>query len=56
MDTIVQVAGLQNKYGASVAMDEVSCKVREGDIFSMVGPYGTGKTNLLTTMEVGDYL
>jgi ABC-2 type transport system ATP-binding protein len=56
MDTIVQVAGLQKALGASVAMDEVSCKIREGKIFGMVGSNGAGKIIFLTSMEVGKHL
>ena len=51
MDTIVQVAGLRKVYGATVAVDEVSFEVREGEIFGMVGPNGAGKTTTIECLE-----
>jgi ABC-2 type transport system ATP-binding protein len=51
MDTIVQVEGLRKIYGATVAVDEVSFDVKEGEIFGMVGPNGAGKTTTIECLE-----
>ncbi|MCX6030605.1 MAG: ABC transporter ATP-binding protein [Chloroflexi bacterium] len=51
MDTIVQVAGLRKVYGATIAVDEVSFEVKEGEIFGMVGPNGAGKTTTIECLE-----
>jgi len=51
MDSIVQVEGLRKIYGATVAVDEVSFEVREGEIFGMVGPNGAGKTTTIECLE-----
>jgi ABC-2 type transport system ATP-binding protein len=51
MDTIVQVEGLRKTYGATVAVDEVSFEVQEGEIFGMVGPNGAGKTTTIECLE-----
>jgi len=51
MDTIVQVEGLHKTYGATVAVDDVSFEVREGEIFGMVGPNGAGKTTTIECLE-----
>jgi ABC-2 type transport system ATP-binding protein len=51
MDTIVQVQGLRKTYGATIAVDEVSFEVREGEIFGMVGPNGAGKTTTIECLE-----
>jgi ABC-2 type transport system ATP-binding protein len=51
MDTIVKVEGLRKVYGATVAVDEVSFEVKEGEIFGMVGPNGAGKTTTIECLE-----
>jgi ABC-2 type transport system ATP-binding protein len=44
----ISVSSLGKRYGSTVAVDDVSLEVREGEIFGLVGPNGAGKT---TTME-----
>jgi ABC-2 type transport system ATP-binding protein len=51
MDTIVQVEGLRKVYGATVAVDEISFEVRQGEIFGMIGPNGAGKTTTIECLE-----
>lgn len=51
MNTIVQVEGLRKTYGATVAVDEVSFEVQEGEIFGIVGPNGAGKTTTIECLE-----
>jgi ABC-2 type transport system ATP-binding protein len=51
MDTIVQVEKLRKTSGATVAVDEVSFEVNEGEIFGMVGPNGAGKTTTIECLE-----
>ena len=45
---VVRVDGIRKTYGRTVAIDDVSFEVRQGEIFGLIGPNGAGKT---TTME-----
>jgi ABC-2 type transport system ATP-binding protein len=45
---VITVSGLGKRYGRTVAVDDVSLEVLEGEIFGLIGPNGAGKT---TTME-----
>ncbi len=47
-ETVVKVDGLRKRYGSTVAVDDVSFQVQDGEIFGLIGPNGAGKT---TTME-----
>jgi ABC-2 type transport system ATP-binding protein len=48
MPPVIEVAGVRKTYGHTVAVDEASFAVFEGEIFGLIGPNGAGKT---TTME-----
>jgi ABC-2 type transport system ATP-binding protein len=51
MTVVIEVQGLHKEYGATVAVDDVSFSVREGEIFGILGPNGAGKTTTVECVE-----
>ena len=45
---VISVSRLKKRYGSTLAVDDVSLEVFQGEIFGLIGPNGAGKT---TTME-----
>jgi ABC-2 type transport system ATP-binding protein len=48
MGAVIEVDNLRKRYGAHVAVEDVSFQVRQGEIFGLLGRNGAGKT---TTVE-----
>ncbi|RTL64910.1 MAG: ABC transporter ATP-binding protein [Pseudonocardiaceae bacterium] len=49
--TVIEVNGLQKRYGERVAVADVSFEVQEGEIFGVLGPNGAGKTTTVECVE-----
>jgi ABC-2 type transport system ATP-binding protein len=51
MTAIIEVRNLRKAYGDTVAVDDVSFTVQEGEIFGILGPNGAGKTTTVECIE-----
>lgn len=51
MSALLEVDGLSIEFGGLKAVDEVSFKVRPGEIVSVIGPNGAGKTTLFNMVS-----
>ncbi|WP_231129402.1 ABC transporter ATP-binding protein [Bifidobacterium choloepi] len=45
--TAVHVAGLVKRYGERMALDHLELDIREGEVFGLLGPNGSGKTTAI---------
>ena len=46
----IEVNHVSKQYGRVQALDDVSIKVNQGEIFGLIGPDGAGKTSLFRIM------
>jgi len=51
MPAVIEVRNLHKSYGTTVAVDDVSFTVEEGEIFGNLGPNGAGKTTTVECVE-----
>ena len=49
--SVIEVEHLSKAYGSTVAVDDISFSVEEGEIFGILGPNGAGKTTTVECVE-----
>jgi len=47
MDSVIDVKNLTKKFGDFLALDDISFRVKSGEIFGYIGPNGAGKTTTI---------
>ncbi len=50
MATVLQVSGLNKRFGGVNATDDVNLEVEQGEIHAIIGPNGAGKTTLISQL------
>jgi ABC-2 type transport system ATP-binding protein len=51
MAAVIKVNGLRKVYGGTVAVDDVSIEIEDGEIYGILGPNGAGKTTTVECIE-----
>ncbi|OGN89749.1 MAG: multidrug ABC transporter ATP-binding protein [Chloroflexi bacterium RBG_13_46_14] len=51
MEKVIRVENLRKTYGKTIAVDDISFEVGEGEIFGLLGPNGAGKTTAVECLQ-----
>ena len=46
----VEVEGVSKRFGAQPALDDVTLRIRRGEVYGILGPNGAGKTTLIRSL------
>jgi ABC-2 type transport system ATP-binding protein len=51
VEEVIRVESLRKTYGKTIAVDDISFEVAEGEIFGLLGPNGAGKTTAVECLQ-----
>ena len=51
-DYAIEIKNLRKEYGELIAVNDISFKIRRGEVFSFLGPNGAGKTTTVEMIEM----
>ena len=49
-NTIVKITDLVKRYGDFIALDHLDLEIKQGEIFGLLGPNGSGKTTTINCL------
>ena len=49
---MIRIEHLRKEYPNAVPLKDVSVEIRDGDVISVIGPSGTGKSTLLILISI----
>ena len=49
-EKMIKIDNIVKRYGSFVALDHLKLEIREGEIFGLLGPNGSGKTTTVSCM------
>jgi polar amino acid transport system ATP-binding protein len=52
--SIISIRNLSKKYGENVILENVNAEIEKGEVISIIGPSGTGKSTLLRALNMFD--
>ena len=51
VEEVIRIENLRKTYGKTIAVDDISFEVAEGEIFGLLGPNGAGKTTAVECLQ-----
>ncbi|MBO4867341.1 MAG: ABC transporter ATP-binding protein [Ruminococcus sp.] len=49
-DTVIKIDSLVKRYGELIALDHLSLEIKQGEVFGLLGPNGSGKTTTINCL------
>ena len=49
-NTVIRIENLVKRYGELIALDHLNLEIKEGEVFGLLGPNGSGKTTTINCL------